>query len=273
LDLTSIPDLAVIAAIGLLGGMLGGILGLGGSLLIIPALTLAFGPNQHLYQAAALIVNVLVAVTATLRHRGRGTIRRDLVPTLAVVAGLAAVLGVLTSNLFDAKRLMAIFGIFLLSCALSEIVGLARRKSAPEPDGSDTRATRSRAGGIGLLGGFASGLLGIGGGAIMVPLLRGWVRLPMRQAVACSAAAMILACVVGAIAKNATVGGLRAPSGETLTLQQSLWLAAFLAPTATLGASLGASLVYRLPVRLIRALLAALLIIAGARMVIGGFSA
>ncbi len=273
MDLTSVPDLTVIAAIGLLGGMLGGILGLGGSLLIIPALTLAFGPNQHLYQAAALIVNVLVAVTATLRHRGRGTIRRDLVPTLAAVAGLAAVLGVLTSNLFDAKRLMAIFGIFLLACALSEIIGLARGNSAPESDGSDARVTGSRTGGIGLLGGFASGLLGIGGGAIMVPLLRGWVRLPTRQAVACSAAAMILACVVGAIAKNATVGSLHAPSGDPLTLQQSLTLAGLLAPTAAAGAALGASLVYKLPVSVIRALLAVLLIAAGVRMVIGGFSA
>jgi uncharacterized membrane protein YfcA len=273
LDLASIPDLAVIAAIGLLGGMLGGILGLGGSLLIIPALTLAFGPNQHLYQAAALIVNVLVAITATLRHRGKGTIRRDVVPLLAVVAGLAATLGVVASNLFDAKRLMAIFGFFLLSCAVSEILGLVRRKGAREPDGSDTPASKPRTGLIGVLGGFASGLLGIGGGAIMVPLLRGWVRLPTRQAVACSAAAMILACIVGALAKNASIGGLRSPAGDALSLQQSLTLAALLAPTATMGASLGAALVYRLPVKLIRALLAALLLVAGARMVLGGLLA
>ncbi|MBI1303468.1 MAG: TSUP family transporter [Phycisphaera sp.] len=273
MDLASIPDLTIIAAIGLLGGMLGGVLGLGGSLLIIPALTLAFGPNQHLYQAAALIVNVLVAITATLRHRGRGTIRRDTAPMLAVTAGLAAVGGVLASNLFDAKRLMALFGIFLLCCALSEVVGLARRKGSTESDGSDARVAKPRTGAIGLIGGFASGLLGIGGGAIMVPLLRGWTRLPTRQAVACSAAAMILACMVGAIAKNATVGNLRSPAGEALSLQQSLTLAALLAPTATAGASLGAALVYRLPVRTIRALLAALLIVAGTRMVIGGFAA
>ncbi len=273
MDFSSVTDLAIIAAIGLVGGMLGGILGLGGSLIIIPLLTLGFGPNQHLYQASALIVNVLVAVSATLRHRGRGTIRSDIVPLLAGVAGVAAVAGVLTSNLFDAKRLMALFGVFLLTCAVAEIVGLVRRKDAAESDGTKARTSFERIGSIGLMGGFAAGLLGIGGGVLMVPLLRGWVRVPTRQAVACSASAMILACIVGAVAKNWTVAGLASPTGEPLTLAQSLALAALLAPTATIGASLGASLVYRLPVRQIRALLAGLLVFAGVRMVLGGFAA
>jgi len=271
-DLSSPAEIAIVALIGLVGGLFGGVLGLGGSLLIIPALTFAFGPNQHLYQAAALVVNVVVAAAATLRHRGRGTINGEVVPAMAVLAAVAAIAGVFASNLLDARRLMALFGIFLLACAATEIMGALRRNGQEAADAQPRRLSARRAGGVGVLGGLASGLLGIGGGAIMVPLLRGWVGLPMRSAVASSAAVMILACVVGAVAKNASIASLASPSGEPLTLSGSLVLAALLAPTATAGATLGAALVYRLPVRAIRFTLSALLVLAGARMVLGGFA-
>ncbi len=38
-------------------GLFGGLLGLGGSTIMIPALVMVFGENQHLYQAAAMICN------------------------------------------------------------------------------------------------------------------------------------------------------------------------------------------------------------------------
>ena len=70
-------DAGAIAAIGLMAGTLGGLLGVGGSVIMIPALTAIFGPEQHLYQAAAMAVNVGVAVPAAWRHHGAGAARRD----------------------------------------------------------------------------------------------------------------------------------------------------------------------------------------------------
>ncbi|MEY3143586.1 MAG: hypothetical protein RLY21_2079 [Planctomycetota bacterium] len=262
-------DMIVIAAIALIGGCLGGLLGLGGSVFIIPALTLSFGPNQHLYQAAALVANVFVAAAASMRHRGRGTIRRDIVPVMALSAGSAALLGVLVSNAIPAKPLMAMFGVFLCYCALAEGISLLRRK--PDQEEPEIRnSPRSLSALIGAVGGFASGLLGIGGGAIMVPLLRKSAKLPMRQAVASSAVAMIAACVIGAFAKNASIGSLQSVSGEPLSAKSSLLLAALLAPAAMLGGNIGATLVYRFPVDLTRGVLALLLGFAGTRMVLTG---
>jgi len=242
-------------------------LGLGGSIFIIPALTIALGLNQHLYQASALAANIFVAIAATLRHRGRGTIRPDVVPMLATAAAIAATLGVLASNLIDPKPLAGLFGAYLCYTAIAELTALARRiPDRAEPDvGAPRRRTIAA---IGMLGGFASGLLGIGGGALMVPLLRKHAKLPMRHAVASSAAAMIAACVVGAIAKNASIAGLKDAAGAPLTLEGSLALAAILAPCAAIGGSLGAALVYRLPVDAIRAAFSLLLIASGVRMIL-----
>lgn len=262
-------DMILIAGIGLLGGSLGGLLGLGGSVFIIPALTLSFGANQHLYQAAALVTNIFVAVAATLRHRGRGTIRRDIVPVAITAGSVMAIAGVLVSNMIPAKPLMAFFGVFLCYCMTTELIALVRRR--PDHDEASQPVTpKWMAASIGGIGGFAAGLLGIGGGAIMVPLFRKFARLPVKQAVACSAATMIGACVIGAIAKNLSVESLRAPSGELLTLQASLLLAALLSPSAMLGGNLGALMVYRLPIGITRCILALLLGFAGARMVMSG---
>ena len=264
-------QIASIMAIGLIGGVLGGLLGLGGSVFIIPAVTLLLGTNQHLYQAAALITNVFVAAAASLRHRGRGTIRMDIIPSLLAASTMAALAGVAASNLIEPKPLAALFGSFLCYAAVAEVLSLIRQRQDPTPPPIEGQRVVLGAS-VGIAGGFASGLLGIGGGAVMVPMLRRFGGLPVRQAVATSATAMIAACAIGAIAKNAAVGGLHDPAGGTLTLQSSLLLALLLTPTATVGGHIGASLVYRLPIQSIRMVLAALLAVAGVRMIQTGGS-
>jgi len=104
----------------------------------------------------------------------------------------------------------------------------------------------------------------------MIPILRRFGKLPVREAVATSATAMIAACAIGAVAKNAAVSGLRDSSGELLSVESSLLLALMMTPPAAIGAHIGATLVYRLPINSIRIVLAALLAIAGVRMIQSG---
>jgi hypothetical protein len=257
-------QIALTASIGLTGGMLGGMVGLGGSMVILPALTLAFGSDQHLYQSAALFTNVLVAIGSVLKHRGRGTIRRDLATTMCIASAGTAVAGVLASNAVPALPLAALFGCFLLIASASML------RSALGTEVSNlrihNRGPSSSASIAGALGGFASGLLGIGGGAVMVPLLQRWSGLSVREAVATSSLVMIPTATIAALAKFASIPELTTPSGQPLTHGSVLALAVLLGPPAMLGASLGASLVYRLPVRVIKTLLGAMLMVAALRM-------
>ena len=61
-------EVITLLILGLAAGTAGGLVGIGGSLVIIPVLTLLMGKDQHLAQACAMIVNVFVAVPALLRH-------------------------------------------------------------------------------------------------------------------------------------------------------------------------------------------------------------
>jgi len=264
--------LALFALVGLLGGTLGGLLGLGGSVFIIPTLTLIVGPNAHLFQSAALIANVFVASAATLRHRGRGTIRADIVPSMLVSAAAGAVVGVITGNQFKPLWMTGVFGVFLCYAAISETWNLVARRPdhpSPPPDPGNRRVGVA----IGSIGGFASGLLGIGGGAIMVPLLRKHARLPMREAVASSAAAMIAACTIAAATKFATIPTLEDQAGAPLRREDVLLLASVLSPAAMVGGSAGAALVYRIPIQFVRGTLVMLLAFAGVRMIAIGMKA
>lgn len=257
-------DTALVLAIGFGAGLVGGLLGLGGSVIIIPALTLLRGPNQHLYQAAAMIVNVVVATAATAKHWRAGTIRWDVARRMLPAAAVAIALGVGTSDRLDGETLGRVFGVFLLYFAGREVLDLwrSRTSDAPGPERVGWPAL-SLTGGV---MGFLAGLLGIGAGIVTVPLLRRLARLPLRQCIGTTSAVMLVTSTIGALHKNATITSHLGPQGEPLRLEESLLLASLLAPTALVAAYLGAKLMYRLPLGVIRVALVLLIIVAALRM-------
>ncbi|MHC4836031.1 MAG: TSUP family transporter, partial [Planctomycetota bacterium] len=62
-------EIAILIILGVAMGIIGGMLGIGGAVFMIPALTLIFDENQHLYQAAAMICIFFVSGAAMIAHR------------------------------------------------------------------------------------------------------------------------------------------------------------------------------------------------------------
>ena len=257
-------EFAGIAAIGLGAGVMGGLVGIGGSLVMIPALTFVYGRDQSLYQAAAMIVNAVVAATATRRHLKAGAIDRGLVLAMMPGAVLLVGAGVWLSSVIDERWLAAIFGIFMIYIATQEGWSLLRR---PHEDHAAPRTARGTMFAIGGVTGIVSGLLGIGGGGVAVPLLRGVCHLPIRQAIAASSAVMLGTAIVGSFLKNLSYATSSAEPARALGA--SLILAALLAPTGMIGAWFGATLTHRLPTRVVRLAFITLMIVGGLRMMIG----
>lgn len=255
-------EFVLLALIGLVAGVLGGLLGIGGSIIMIPAMAIVFARrpwgDQHLYQAAAMAVNVAVALPAALKHRKAGALHRPLFRILLPAAMVAIVLGVLVSNLFDPPTLKRIFALFLVYIIIDNTVKLIGQR--PEHEPHDARVNLATGGLVGATMGFAAGLLGIGGGGIAVPLANVVCRVPLRQAIAVSAAVMCLTAGVGAIIKISTLPQHGHDWSEALVI------ALILSPTAVLGGHLGASLTHRVPVRLVRAIFTLVIALAAARM-------
>ncbi|MGA1392845.1 MAG: sulfite exporter TauE/SafE family protein [Phycisphaerales bacterium] len=257
-------ELVGIAAIGLGAGVMGGLVGIGGSLVMIPALTFVYGRDQSLYQAAAMIVNAVVAATATRRHLKAGAVRRDLVIGLLPGAVLLVGVGVWLSSVVEERWLAVVFGVFMLYIALQEGWSLLRR---PHEDHAEPRTGRGTMFAIGGVTGIVSGLLGIGGGGVAVPMLRGLCHLPIRTAIAASSAVMLATAAVGSILKNLSYATSAAEPSRAIAA--SLILAALLVPTGMIGAWIGASLTHRLPIKAVRLAFILLMLAGGLRMMLG----
>lgn len=261
MNLTALEMIALVL-VGLVAGGLGGLLGIGGSIIMIPAMAVLFHKtawgSQHLFQAAAMVVNVFVSAPAALRHKRAGAIHTRAFLIVMPVTLVAIIAGVLVSNQMRGPVLQVVYAAFIVYVVVAMLLRAARKARDNRPE--EARPTFARCSTVGLVMGFLAGLLGIGGGILAVPLLNSLCRLPLRNCIAVSAATMMLTAGVGALLKVSTLPMHdRSPS-------EAVVLALVLAPTAVLGGYLGAGLTHRLPLNAIRIIFAAVLLAAAARM-------
>jgi hypothetical protein len=258
--------------IGLVAGVVGGLAGIGGSIIMLPALGVLFGyqtedkAEQHLYQAAAMCVNVVVAWAASTRHKKAGVddpgIRRNLLP--GMILGIIG--GVLISDQIDGVWLKYGLVVFLwVYCIYNTVTAILGRKHAEHPKGPAafemTPAATTKVRVIGGLTGLPSGMLGIGGGIVMIPLMQVWANVPLKRAIAGSASVMWISAIIGASLK---VYGL---PGHGMLRTDVFSLAAPMAIGAFAGSRLGAGLTHRLRLPHLKLAISAVLAVAGLRLV------
>lgn len=261
--------------LGVIAGTLGGMLGVGGSIVMIPGLAVLFSldrtpePNQHLFQAAAMIVNVAVSVPATLRHRKADALVADALLWMLPAALVFVIAGVWVSNLpvFEGAdggrwlgRLLAVFLVYVIVMNVQKL-----RAKSPAESVDGRRVTPVRGLTVGSVMGTIAGLLGIGGGAVAVPLQQLLLKLPLRSCIGNSSAIICISAAVGAIYKNATLAQ-HVSGSSPVDWRMSLVIAAMLAPTAWAGARLGASLTHSLPLKQVRLAFIALMAVAAWKM-------
>lgn len=252
-------EYVLLAIVGLGTGILGGMLGIGGSVIMLPAMKWILDPpggdpgKIHQYQAAAMIVNFLLCLPSVWAHIQKKAVWPKVWSYVAGSALVAIVAGTLLSNLFDKTYarylnwLIGVFFIYVLGQNLYRVVRPPKQEGLSQEQVEAFSPARKFC--VGGPMGFLAGLLGIGGGAVAVPIQQIVLKMPMRNAIATSAAVIASVSWLGAITKNATLG----EKGSVLT---SFLLVACLAPTAMTGAYFGGHLTHKLPLKLVRTLFA-----------------
>jgi uncharacterized membrane protein YfcA len=268
---TGLPVITL-ALIGLGAGVVGGLLGVGGALVIIPALLIVlpehFGPgSMHLYKLAALVTAAALSTLAARQHARAGATVPPIYRAMVAGAIVGVVGGVALSSLFSGESthvLRKAFGVFMVAVVAIQVPREVRRTSAGTSL-RDRSPTTGRwwvyASLVGLPSGLLSGFLGIGGGIWAVPSQYYLLGVRLHNAIANSGTMIVTVASVAALLQwflVAQMDDVRAADGWLLVL--------FIAPGAMVGGWFGGALAHRLPVRRLRLALYALLAVAGVRL-------
>lgn len=268
---TPVAMLLIFPVIGALSGLMAGLFGIGGGLVIVPALNAVFAAGlvtmapearMHVAIGSSLAVIVFTAFSSARSHHGYGAVLWPAVRGLApgIIAG--GLFGAWVADALATRSLEIVFGAFAALMAIQ--IGFAP-KVEPETHGTLPRLPGYL--GAGAVIGSVSALGGIGGGIMTVPYLA-WHAVPLRQAVGTAAACTLPVALAGALGYAIMGQGMALPPWTTGYLY---WPAVgVIALASMLTAPFGARLAHRLPVRQLRMLFALLLLVVAADMLIGG---
>jgi len=220
----TLADVAIAIGIGLASGVLAGSFGVGGGILMTPGIQVLLGAPAIVALATPLPVIFPTALAGALAYRRAGELDTRAVAWLVGPGLVGSALGAWLTEYVDTTLL-------LLATALLlgwQAIAILRESRGPRGD-EPREAAAPILGGIGAVAGFASGLLGIGGGLVMVPLLAGWLGMPLKRALGTSLLAIVALVVPGTIV-HAALGHIDVGIG--------LALAVGAVPGARLGAAL-----------------------------------
>jgi len=253
------------AVVGVVAGLAAGLLGVGGGLIIVPALVVLFsylGIDDHRMQLAvgtSLATIVVTAITSVIAHQKQGAIQWPIFRRLSPGIVFGAVIGAYLASRIPSESLKVVFGVVEVVVALQI---LRQRKPTP---------SRRLPGGVtlslsGSVIGVISAVVGIGGGTLTVPYLV-WCNIALQKAIATSAACGLPIALAGSLAyvlfgwqQGVTVAGA---SGFIY------WPAFFgIAVTSMLAAPYGARLTHRLPTDQLNKVFALFLLLVGISMLI-----
>jgi uncharacterized protein len=273
-----------LAVIGFLAGGLGALVGIGGGVILVPALVLLFGVDIRLAVAASLVSVVATSTSAGSVYVGKGLANMRLGMTLEIATTLGGISGGLLAASVSPSVLAGLFAVMMAATAALMLRGKdahgtgqakGRLLAAGEAEGHEEigqlagsyfdahqgalvpyRAVRVPLGAaISFGAGIVSGLLGVGGGFIKVPAMNLGMRVPIKVAAATS---------------NFMIG-VTAVSSLFVYFARGFvhpYLAAPVALGVAAGALCGTGLAKRVSPRLLRQISAAVLVVVSVQMVL-----
>ena len=191
-------EFVLLLFLGVFSGLLAGLLGLGGGLIIVPALNLYFqyffpdfASPMHMALASSLAIIVVTAFSSLMAHHKMGNVNWWAVRRILLWLMAGSFLSGYLASYIDSSILQMLFVVFLFSVATKMLYLKDPKSDQKITIPAYTLPMTTGIGGV-------SGLVGIGGGTMLVPFFS-WRGLPMIQAVGTSAAMNIFVASAGAI--------------------------------------------------------------------------
>jgi uncharacterized membrane protein YfcA len=259
---------AMFLTIGAIAGLLAGLFGVGGGIIVVPALALVLprsGMPGDVYMQVAIGTSLAVIAATSLSsaraHHVREGVRWDVVKRFAPALAGGALAGAFVADQLSGSALKQLVGLGALLVAAQIL-----RQGRIQPTGTlaELKAPELVAAGGGI--GLASSLVGIGGGSLTVPYFL-WRGMPIHHAIGTAAACGVPIAWAGALGFIITGWDEHIPPGHLGYVNIAGFFTVALASVSC--APLGAMLAHWMSPTILRRAFAALLIVIGLKMLLG----
>lgn len=254
-------------ALGAIVGILAGLLGIGGGLIIVPALVyllteqlqMSLSVAMPMAIATSLSTIILTGLSSSRAHYKLGNLQKHIVTWCALGISVGAIIGAQVASSIPGELLKSIFAYLVLAIAAQMVFG---GRKASEYEMSPAILTL-----IGFVTGLVSAFMGIGGGALMVPALI-WFKVNIKHAIGCASFCGLVIALFG------TASYIYAGWQLPLLPQWSVgyvYLPAMLGIviTSVFTARIGAKISHKLNTKVLKRIFAGFLVIVSARMLLG----
>ncbi len=191
---------------GLIMGITLGLIGAGGSTMTVPIMVYLFGLDTVLATTYSLFIVGFTSVIGSYKYYKLGNISWMFVVLFGIPSIFAVILSrtylihlipieiIHTTNFLLTKNtlLLVVFACMMLFASISMI-----KNSTNETNGTDLNINRFQIILAGLLVGFVTGIVGVGGGFLIIPVLTNWAKLPIKKAVASSLTIITINSLIG----------------------------------------------------------------------------
>ena len=252
--------------LGSLAGFLAGLLGIGGGLIIVPALVYLLpllGISNEVVMPMALATSlsaiVITSSSAALAHNKNENIPWDITKPLMIIVALGALLGAFIADLLSAQALTNFFAGAVIVLATYMLASIRSQRSREMP-------SRLKLQFISFIIGVIASLMGMAGGAILVPVLT-YFGMPLRHCIGIATVCGVMVALFGSL--GYIISGL---DNELLPAWSFgyIYLPALsgIVLTSSLFAPVGVKFAAKLPVQTLKKSFAVFLILVASKMIL-----
>jgi uncharacterized protein len=186
-------DVLLGIAIGFAAGILAGLFGVGGGIITTPAIQDLLGGPPYIAVGTPLPVIIPTAIAGGAAYARAGEVSWRAIRLAAIPGAAGAILGAWLTSLIEPHWLLLVTAVLIGWQAIR--VGFGGRSEIP-PRGATPGWSYALLGGF---TGFVSGLLGVGGGIVFVPLVTTVLGMPLKRALGTSLVLIAIVAVPGTI--------------------------------------------------------------------------
>lgn len=248
-------------------GLLAGLLGIGGGLIMVPAMVYLFMHQLDLSLsyampmaiATSLSTIIFTGFSASISHYRLGNLNRFVLVYSGLGIAIGAIIGAQLASIIPGEWLKKLFAVLVLLIVSYMLFGKKIQ--------SKNQVNKVNLSFTGLATGVLSALMGIGGGAILVPALV-WFRVDIKQAIGCASFCGLVIAVFGSLS-FVQAGWQHTDLPEWSFGYVYLPAMAGIVTLSMLTANFGAKLGQKLDTHILKKIFAGFLILVSLRMLLG----